>query len=162
MQKISVDTEYLNSAVLYFVLASKELDELNYRLKQIGNEMIDDADLQLAPEYNRIIEQYTEISKNIALIKEHFEHTLSVFEKIPELYSDVERRSIERINSLISKSEKHQSAFIDEKALVEIIKASESDDNSQELIDKIEKNLLELSFANAAMLSNDVSDDDKS
>lgn len=162
MRKIHVDIENLNSAVSYFILASKELDELNYRLKQVGNEMIDDLNLQMAPEYNSIIEIYSDISKNIALIKELFECVLTVVTKVPELYSDVERKSIERINSLIYKNEKYQSALIDDKALEEIIALSEHDDNSEKLIDMIERNLIDLSFSNATMFSNDASNKDES
>ena len=162
MKRICVDVENLNSAVSYFILASRELEELSYRLNQVGNEMIDDVDLQLAPEYNSIIEAYTDISKNTALITELFESMISVVTKAPELYSDVERKSVERINNLILKNEKYQSTVIDDKVLKEMLALSENDDNSEKLIDMIEKNLVDLSFTNAAMLSNAVSNKDES
>lgn len=162
MQKIRVDTENLNSAVSYFILASKELDELKYRLIQIGNEMADDIDLHMAPEYNAVMEHYAEASKNVNLLGELFKNTLAVIAKTPELYSNAEKRSIQRIKELINKNEKYQSVFLNDKILSEFIAENESGyDHSQEFMDMIEKNLLDLSVANVAARSNDVSDSGK-
>lgn len=164
MQKISVDTEMLNSGVTYFIFASKELDEINYRLKQIGNEMLEDLDLQTAPEYASIIEYYTELSKNIVYIKEIFESIIFAVSKAPEMYSDVEKRNIDRIQNIVVKNEKYQTALVNDKSLKDIIDSDKMTDGSNlDLINLIQKNLVDLSFSNESMLLNNVSNlDDKS
>lgn len=144
MQKIDVDLSGLDSAISYFVLASKELDELAYRLKIVGNEMVDDIDLQMAVEYEEIMQNYITLSKNIRLIQEEFESIGDVLSKVPETYYDVEQRSIAKINNLIAANEKKNDLTISETKLNDIINSVDKEDGTSKLLELIKNDMVEI------------------
>lgn len=81
MQKIKVDVENLQFAVTHFLQASNELKELEYRLKQLGNEFCDDPDLLIVPEYEMIMTHYTELSNNILSFAVYLRDLRALFRK---------------------------------------------------------------------------------
>lgn len=155
MKSINVDVEDLQSAVTYFLLSSKELDELNYRLRQLGNEFADDMELEMAPEYEQIMFHYQELSKSITKIRELYEGVVSVLTKIPEFYSDVERRNVQKINELIYKSDKHHATVIDSNLGKNFSDEILNEKSREDLVDLIQRNLTELDFSNIAIASNE-------
>lgn len=143
MQRINVDIESLQSAVSYFLMAAREFDELDYRLKLLGNEFADDAGLLLTPEYELIMTHYAELSKHIAKVRNMFETLTSPVSKIPEIYSEAERRSIERTNNLFLRTDRYQKSFVDETMLVKISPKNTDELQEEELIDIIQKNFVD-------------------
>lgn len=140
MKKISVNIENLETAVETFAFASKEAGEMNYRLTLLGNELVDDMDLQASPEYPFVMAAYSEASLAVKRINEFFNSLLLTVTKTPEMYSDAERKSLNRINSILKKSDVYQKAIVDNNALESIVqKAQEDDVNMDGLTDLINK-----------------------
>jgi uncharacterized protein YnzC (UPF0291/DUF896 family) len=157
MKKIVVDTEKLNSAISYLNLAVKEIDELNYRIKLIGNEMIDDIDLQSSSEYESIIDNYNNILKNIFSIVNSLDLIVHAVSKVPELYEETERKNIDRINSLVSKIKKSSFTSNDKTTYESLLKTLDSDDiSNSQIIDLINKDCDNMILSTQAELQNDL------
>lgn len=158
MKKISVDVENLESAVSYFVLAFNELEEMQYRLKLIGNEIISDVDLTAAPEYEQIMQLYQEVLNNTNQLHQILEGLVGILTNVPKLYKGVDAKNADRINELITKSFEYEVANND---LVLNEFMSDIDDKSfTQIVDVIEKNLKELTFADIMTSSNQTKADE--
>ncbi|MDD6526561.1 MAG: hypothetical protein PUF31_01885 [Oscillospiraceae bacterium] len=101
MGKISVNIENLETALTNFVYASKEAQEINYRLKLLGNELVEDPDLLASPHYERIMSCYTGASIAIHQLNDAFDSLLPAAADIPEMYYNTESRSVAGIKSLV-------------------------------------------------------------
>ena len=148
MRKIVVDIEDLNSSVSYFSLAVKELEEVDYRLKQIGNEMMDDTELQIAPEFDALLEEYNNISSNLMKLKDTYENILSAFVKVPEQYLDVEKRSVDKIKNVLFKGKDYESKINVDNYTLQTINEYDTDGNLEELKRCFNNVLLSHSFSN--------------
>lgn len=160
MSKINVNIGDLETVVENFIYASKEADELNYRLKQLGNEFVDDIDLNSSPEYEAIMAAYTEASNAVRRINEFFESLLLSVMKAPELYSEAEKNSVEKINNILKKSNGYQKAVTDDSALESIIqKAQEEEDiNINGLADLVHEEYKKVNLSNLA--ANEINTDE--
>lgn len=151
MSRINVNIENLEVAVANFVYASKETEEINYRLKQLGNELADDIDLLASPEYEAIMEDYTKASNAISRINEIFGSLVNVLIKAPEMYFNAENENIERIRALVIRTKEYQKAVADDSALSEIIEEAKSEDiNVDGLADKVNKGYQSVLMADLA------------
>ncbi|MCH5314366.1 MAG: hypothetical protein J1E81_00525 [Eubacterium sp.] len=140
MSKINVNIENLEIAVTNFLYASKEAGEINYRLKLLGNELSEDVDLLASPEYEMVMSCYTNASAAVNRINEFFESLLQTVIKTPEMYSDAEKESINRINSLVAKSKIYQKSVTDNSAFAGILEKAKDDDiNVDGLADLVNK-----------------------
>lgn len=149
MKKIHVNVENLETAVENFVYASKEAGEMNYRLKQLGNELNDDVDLIASPEYDAVMSAYSEAHTAISEINEFFESLLLSVIKTPEVYSEAERKSVDRINEILKKSVDYQKAITDNSVLESIIqKAKEEDTNIDALADLVNEGYNNVNLSN--------------
>ena len=128
MSKINVNIENLEVAVANFVYASKEAEEIDYRLKQLGNEFVEDIDLLASPEYETVMSCYTNALSSVSRINEIFDSVLLAVMKAPEMYSNAESESVDKINALVNRSENYQKAVTDDSALSEIVEKSEKND----------------------------------
>lgn len=148
MSKIKVDVTELETAVESFIYASKEVGEVNYRLKQLGNELVEDPKLNTLPEYEAIMSAYGEAMDAVKKTNEIFETLLLTVMNIPEMYSTTEEKSVRKINNILTKFNKYQSTGVFELEGI-IQKAKENDDlGADELADLVNK-----SFQNVNMSS---------
>lgn len=151
MSKINVNIENLEVAVANFIYASKEAEEINYRLKQLGNEFAEDIDLLASPEYETVMSCYTNASTAVNKLNEIFDSLLLAMVKAPEMYSNAESESVDKINALVNRSENYQKAVTDDSALYEIIEKSENDDiNIDGLADMVNKGYQSVNMSNLA------------
>ena len=159
MSKINVNIEDLEVSVASFVYASKETAEINYRLKQLGNEFAEDPDLQISPEYEAIMSNYTNASNAVARLNEIFDSLLVAVIKAPEMYADAESENVDRINALVGRSKNYQKAFVNDPALSDIIEKAENEDiNINELADLVNKAQQSVVMSGFSMVSNENSD----
>lgn len=149
MHSIYVDTDALESAVGNFLYASKEAEEMAFRLKQLGNELADDPDLAISPEYESIMANYTEAFRSLGKINVFFETLLPAVLKTPEMYSDAEQKNLDRIRSLMQRSDTYESTVLnDTAAITAILRKTEEDDlTMEELTDFIDKSCQNLQAA---------------
>lgn len=148
MRKIEVDIEALKLSVSYFYLAVKELEEIEYRLKQIGNEIMDDAELQAAPEFNSLLEEYNNTSLNLLKLKDSYENIISTFVKVPEQYLDVEKRSVDKIKNIIFKGNDYESKIHIDNSALETINEYDINGNYEELKKQLNNEFLNHNFSN--------------
>lgn len=155
MRKIKVDIAELETAVESFIYASKEAGEVHYRLKQLGNALVDDIQLNVSAEYEAIMAAYSEAMNSVTKINEFFESLLLTIMKTPEMYSETEEKSIRKINAILTKFSKYQSGGAD--ALEGIIqKAKENDDlGADALADLVNKSFQNTNMSNFAANEND-------
>lgn len=139
MKKIKVKTDDLEIAVEYFLYASKEAGEANYRINQLGNELTADPDLLVCPEYQDIMENYASVKKSIQKISEVFEMMTSSVLKVPEMYSQAEYKNKERIEGLLKRTIYYQKAVAEENGLENIIKKAEDETDINTISDMVEK-----------------------
>lgn len=152
MSKINVNIGDLEAVVENFLQASKEAGELNYRLKQLGNEFVDDIDLNSSAEYEAIMTAYTQASNSVRKINEFFESLLLYVLKAPELYSQAEKNSVEKINNILKKSNGYQKAVTDSSALESIIQRAQDEDeiNINALADLVREEYQKVNLSNLA------------
>lgn len=162
MSKISVNIENLEIAVANFAYASKEAEEINYRLKQLGNEFAEDIDLLASPEYETVMSCYTNALSSISRINEIFDSVLLAVIKAPEMYSNAESESVDKINALVNRSQNYQKAVTDDSALSEIVEKAENDYiNIDGLADMVNKGYQSVNMSNLASEVIDIDDFEK-
>lgn len=155
MRKIKVDIAELETAVENFIYASKAAGEVHYRLKQLGNELVDDIQLNVSTEYEAIMAAYSEAMNSVTKINEFFESLLVTIMKTPEMYSETEEKSVRKINAILTKFSKYQGGGA---ATLEgiIQKAKENDDvGVDELDDLVNKSFQNANMSSFAANSND-------
>lgn len=151
MSKINVNIENLEVAVANFVYASKEAEEINYRLKQLGNEFAEDIDLLASPEYETVMSCYTNALSSVSRINEIFDSVLLAVMKAPEMYSNAESESVNRINALVNRSKNYQKVVVDDSALSKVIEKAENDNvNIDGLADLVNKGYQSVNMSNLA------------
>lgn len=151
MSKILVDIDNLETAVENFAYASKEAGEIEYRLKQLGNELVDDVELTASIEYESIMSAYTTALNSVEKINEFFESLLVYIISTPEKYSQIERKNVDRINSVLKKSTEYYKAVTDNSAFENIIKnVKENEMNMNDLFDLIQKEYQNVNMSNFA------------
>lgn len=134
-RSIRVDPNELENAVVFFSRANRNIEELHYRLNQLGNEIISDKDLAASPEYEVIIQSYMEATGAVDKIHEFFESTILTMSQLPEMYAEAERKNANRIKALTQRSVKYQKALTDTQALQALlVKLEDNEDEEQENI----------------------------
>ena len=139
MRKIKIKTEDLEIVAENFLYASKEAGEVNYRINQLGNELVDDPDLLICPEYQDIMANYTSVKKSIQKINEKFDIMTSSVLKAAEMYAEAEYKNKERIEGLLKRIIKYHKAVTDESDLERIVKSAEGETEINGIADMVDK-----------------------
>lgn len=157
MSKIKVDVAELETAVESFIYASKEAGEAHYRLKQLGNALADDIQLNAAPEYEAVMAAYSEAMHSVTKINSLLESLQLTVMKMPEMYSEIEEKSVRKINSILTKFQKYQSAgSVELEGILQ--KAQESEDlDADALADLVNKSFQNVTLSSLAAAA-DVAD----
>ncbi|MGN1419675.1 MAG: hypothetical protein ACI4W6_10130 [Acutalibacteraceae bacterium] len=157
MSKIKVNTENLETALAGFIQASKEAQEIHYRLQQLGNELTEDVDLLVSDEYEAVMLSYSAASAAVNRMNDLFDALLFTVTKIPQMYYDAESKSVDKIHNLAFSSSTFQKSVIDDSALAAILEKIDSENvNISEIAQLVDKSCQSVALSGIAAESLDI------